>query len=91
MLPTVDECLALDRRTLGGMDEQLSNEQQRQRFEETLPLSQVCAVRRGGVLVAYAMLQPQTDARWFVTCFNTPRTTARRRFCMSCMRRSRRW
>jgi len=71
----VEEFLALDEITLEASVEsdgkELSSEQLRQRFEEALVVSQVCTVRRDGRLVAYAMLQPQSNGCWFVTCFNT--------------------
>ncbi|MBC7954847.1 MAG: GNAT family N-acetyltransferase [Cytophagales bacterium] len=71
---TAEEFLALDRLTLGAQVEQggkeMSTDQLLRRFEETFPVSQVCTVRRDAMLVAYAMLQPQSETCWFVTCFN---------------------
>ena len=74
-MPSIDEILALDRLTLedevGPDGEVVSDEWLRRRLEEALLTSQLCTVKRNGTLVAYAMLHPQTESRWFVTCFNT--------------------
>lgn len=72
---SIDEFLELDRLTLedevGSDGEVVSEDWLRKRLEEALLTSQVCTVRRNDMLVAYAMLHPQTESRWFVTCFNT--------------------
>lgn len=74
-MPQVHEILALDLLTLRDHTEragdQLDPERLRKSIETTLPLSEVAVVRRQGVLVAYAMLQPREAGQWFVTGFNT--------------------
>lgn len=72
---TPEEFLALDELTLdpelGADGSKLSSDQLRRRFEEALLVSEVCTVTRDGRLVAYAMLHPNSEACWFVACFNT--------------------
>lgn len=71
----IEEFLALDELTLeasaDGDGKVLNAEQLRRRLEEALLVSQICTVRREDKLVAYAMLHPQSETCWFVTCFNT--------------------
>jgi GNAT superfamily N-acetyltransferase len=74
-MPEVHEILELDLLTLREHTEragdQLDPERHRKSIESLLALSEVAVVRRESVLVAYAMLQPQEEGRWFVTGFNT--------------------
>jgi L-amino acid N-acyltransferase YncA len=74
-MPQVHEILELDLLTLREHTERagdvLDPERLRKSIENLLPLSEVAVVRREGILVAYAMLQPQEGGRWFVTGFNT--------------------
>jgi ribosomal protein S18 acetylase RimI-like enzyme len=51
--------------------DELNADRHRARVEKTLQVSEVCLVRRGESLVAYAMLQPEAPGCWFVTGFNT--------------------
>jgi ribosomal protein S18 acetylase RimI-like enzyme len=71
----VDELLALDLLTLREHTELagdiLDAGTQRGRLEQSLETSEVVAVRRAGALIAYAMLRPEEDGRWFVLGFNT--------------------
>lgn len=75
MLPSVDEILALDALTLrehtelAGVAFDLGKH--KTALEASFALNELCAVRREGKLVAYAMLRPDTDASWFVGAFNT--------------------
>jgi ribosomal protein S18 acetylase RimI-like enzyme len=75
MTPTLDELLALDLLTLREHTERAGDridpEAHAQRLRDSLQVSQLCAVRRGGALVAYAMLNPLEGASWFVRAFNT--------------------
>ncbi len=76
-MPTLEELLALDLLTLREHTERagdtLDPELHASRIRESLLTSQVCAVRRDGELVAYAMLTPEspTSTCWFVLAFNT--------------------
>lgn len=74
-MPTVEELLALDLLTLREHTERagdtLDPDSHAVRLEESLQVSQICAVRRAGCLVAYAMLSPESDSCWFVRAFNT--------------------
>ncbi len=74
-MPSIDEILALDLLTLREHSELAGDifdvGTQRQKLEQSLAASEVVALRRGGALIAYAMLQPQEDDRWFVLRFNT--------------------
>ena len=74
-MPEVHEILELDLLTLREHTERAGNsldpEQLRGSIANLLTVSEVAVVRRGGALVAYAMLHPQEDSRWFVTGFNT--------------------
>jgi L-amino acid N-acyltransferase YncA len=74
-MPTIEELLALDILTLRAHTERAGDElnvdRHRAGLVKSLAVSQVCAVRREGVLVAYAMLQPESPSCWFVTGFNT--------------------
>lgn len=74
-VPQVHEILELDLLTLREHTEragdQLDPDRLRKSIESTLPISEVAVVRRNGVLVAYAMLQPQDAGQWFVSGFNT--------------------
>lgn len=74
-MPTIEEFLALDMLTLREHTEragdELNEERHRASLEKSLEVSQICAVRRGGALVAYAMLQPESPTCWFVTGLNT--------------------
>lgn len=75
MMPTIDELLSLDQLTLRAHTEQAGDifalEQQRARLQVALPDSRICWVRSGGLLVAYAMMRPESQGDWFVTAFNT--------------------
>ena len=72
---TADAILALDQLTLRGHTEQAGDEfdatTHRASIERLLPVSELCAIRRSGELVAYAMLRPESATCWFVTGFNT--------------------
>ena len=75
-MPTLEELLALDLLTLREHTElagdRIDPETQAAQIRESLKISKVCAVRRGGALVAYAMLSPMDAASsWFVRAFNT--------------------
>jgi len=74
-MPNIDEMLALDLLTLREHTELAGDVfdavTQRQKLEQSLAVSEVVTVRRDGALVAYAMLRPQEDGRWFVLGFNT--------------------
>jgi hypothetical protein len=71
----VDEILALDLLTLREHTELAGDvfnaETQRQLLEQTVGTAEVVTVRRDGALIAYAMLRPQEEGRWFVLGFNT--------------------
>lgn len=73
-MPTVEELLELDLLTLREHTERsgahLEPEQHAKQVRASLLVSQVCAVRRAGALVAYAMLSPQSSSSWFVRAFN---------------------
>lgn len=73
MLPTIDELLALDEITLRQHTEQAGDvfdvAQHRAILCKSVAISDVCPVRRGGELVAYAMLRPESNACWFVGAF----------------------
>lgn len=75
MPPSVDELLALDELTLREHTELAGDvfdlNQQRTRLQLSLAVSELCWVRREGRLVAYAMLQPESAACWFVGAFGT--------------------
>lgn len=68
----LQEVLDLDLLTLQAHTEQAGDRLDAARWRETLAqslaVSEVAVVRRGGVLVGYAMMQPRL---WFVTGFNT--------------------
>jgi L-amino acid N-acyltransferase YncA len=74
-MPTVDELLALDLLTLREHTERagdrLEPEAHSVALRESLKISKVCAVRRSGELVAYAMLNQVSGSSWFVRSFNT--------------------
>ncbi len=74
-MPSIDEILALDLLTLRKHTELAGDAfdagTQRQKLEQSLVASEVVAVRRDGALIAYAMLRPQEDGRWFILGFNT--------------------
>ena len=74
-MPVVDDILALDLLTLREHTERAGDVfdagTQRRRLEGALETSEVVAVRRAGALVAYAMLRPEDEGRWFVLGFNT--------------------
>lgn len=74
-MPQVHEILELDLLTLREHTERagdsLDPDRLRNSIESLLPISEVAVVRRRGVLVAYAMLQPQEAGQWFGTGFNT--------------------
>jgi ribosomal protein S18 acetylase RimI-like enzyme len=74
-VPQVHEILDLDLLTLrehtDRAGDQLDPAGLRKSIEASLPISEVAVVRRQGVLVAYAMLQPLEAGQWFVTGFNT--------------------
>ncbi len=74
-MPNIDEILALDLLTLREHTELAGDVfdagTQREKLEQSLAVSEVVAVRREGALIAYAMLRPQEDGRWFVLGFNT--------------------
>jgi GNAT superfamily N-acetyltransferase len=71
----LDELLALDLLTLREhtqlAGDQIDPAAHAVRLRESMRISRVCAVRRGGCLVAYAMLSPLSGAAWFVRAFNT--------------------
>ena len=72
---TVQEILELDLLTLREHTERagdvFDSECQRKSIESLLSISEIATVRRAGILVAYAMLQPLAGGQWFVTGFNT--------------------
>lgn len=74
-MPSVEEILALDLLTLREHTERAGDridpEHHVALLRESLQVSQVCAVRRDGRLVAYAMLSPESDSCWFVRAFGT--------------------
>lgn len=74
-MPNIDEMLALDLLTLREHTELAGDVfdavTQRQKLEQSLAVSEVVAVRREGALIAYAMLRPEEDGRWFVLGLNT--------------------
>lgn len=71
----VAEILALDLVTLRAHTEaagdKLEAEAHRSAIAQSLIASEGLLVRRGDVLVAYALLRPQTEGRWFVGAFGT--------------------
>lgn len=71
----LDEILALDlltlRRHTEAAGDKLDAEAHRRAIAKSLALSELLVVRRDDTLVAYALLQPQTEGRWFVTGFGT--------------------
>jgi hypothetical protein len=77
LVPTVEELLALDLLTLRDHTERAGDtidpELHAAQLRHSLEISELCAVRRGGELVAYAMLNPEPDSGggWFVRAFNT--------------------
>jgi L-amino acid N-acyltransferase YncA len=76
-MPTIEELLALDLLTLREHTERagdkLDPELHATQLRHSLQISQVCAVRREGELVAYAMLSPESESPggWFVRAFST--------------------
>lgn len=74
-MPQAHEILALDLLTLREHTERagdrLDPDGLRKSIETALRVSEAAVVRRQGVLVAYAMLQPPEAGQWFVTGFNT--------------------
>ncbi|MGV2287888.1 GNAT family N-acetyltransferase [Trinickia sp. YCB016] len=75
MPPSVDELLALDVLTLREHTERAGDtfdvDEHREKLCKSLEINEVCDVRRDGKLVAYAMLQPEAGACWFVGAFGT--------------------
>ncbi|MBI3284281.1 MAG: GNAT family N-acetyltransferase [Burkholderiales bacterium] len=76
-MTTIDELLALDLLTLRqhtlAAGANFDPASQRAMLAASLAVSQLCAVRRAGALVAYAMLRPHTPhtpACWLVLAFN---------------------
>ncbi len=71
----VEEFLALDLLTLREHTERagdvLDAATQRRTLAQSIATAEVATVRRGGALVAYAMLRPQEAGLWFVLGFNT--------------------
>ena len=71
----IDEILALDLLTLREHTERagdvLDPQLQRTEIEKSLEVSEFISVRRNDALVAFTMLRPQQNGRWFVTAFNT--------------------
>jgi L-amino acid N-acyltransferase YncA len=71
----IDELLALDLLTLREhtqlAGDQIDPAAHAARLRESIQVSRVCAVRRSGGLVAYAMLSPLSGTAWFVRAFNT--------------------
>lgn len=56
----------------GQAGDRLDAARWRETLAQSLAVSEVAVVRRGGVLVGYAMLQPRAEpGLWFVTGFNT--------------------
>lgn len=74
-MPIAEELLSLDLLTLREHTERAGDridaETQAFRIRESLEISQICSVRRNGILVAYAMLNQVTGSTWFVRAFNT--------------------
>lgn len=74
-MPITEEILALDMLTLREHTERagdtLDLDVHRQAVTRTLQASEMVAVRRNGVLIAYATLRAQAEGCWFVTGFNT--------------------
>jgi L-amino acid N-acyltransferase YncA len=74
-MPTLEELLALDLLTLREHTEsagdRMDPEGHAARLQESLRFSRICAVRRQGQLVAYAMLNQVSGSSWFVRAFNT--------------------
>jgi len=74
-MPNIEEILALDLQTLREHTELagdiLDPNVHRNLLALSLITSEVIYVRRHGSLVAYAMLKPQEDDRWFVSGFGT--------------------
>ena len=75
LMPDIDEILALDLLTLREHTELagdvLDAAMHRQLLARSIVDAEVVEMRRGGALVAYAMLRPQEEGRWFVLGFNT--------------------
>ena len=71
----IDDIVALDLLTLREHTERagdaMSADRQRASLDALLPRSEVCTVRRDGLLVAYAMLQRQDGGLGFVSGFGT--------------------
>jgi hypothetical protein len=71
----IDEILSLDLLTLREhtvlAGDVLDAATQRRLLEQSIGTAEVVTVRRGGTLVAYAMLRPQEAGLWFVLGFNT--------------------
>lgn len=76
-MPTIEELLALDLLTLREHTElagdTIDAESHAIQLRHALQISQLCAVRREGQLVAYAMLSPESgvSGSWFVRAFST--------------------
>lgn len=75
MSDDLEDILALDLLTLREHTELAGDvfdaATQRRQLERSLALAELVAARRDGTLVAYALLRPQEDGRWFVLGFNT--------------------
>ncbi|PLZ04165.1 N-acetyltransferase [Burkholderia sp. WAC0059] len=76
MLPSIDELLDLDVLTLREHTERAGDtfdvDRHRASLQQSLAAgSTLCAVRRDGTLVAYAMLRPESQTCWFVSAFST--------------------
>lgn len=74
-MPLIEELVALDLLTLREHTERAGDRIDPQlhaaQVRESLEVSRVCEVRRGGDLVAYAMLNQMSSSIWFVRGFNT--------------------
>jgi GNAT superfamily N-acetyltransferase len=74
-MPDLEAIVALDLMTLREHTERagdiLDAATHRQSLKKLLAASEVIEVRREDILIAYAMLCPQEEGRWFVLGFNT--------------------
>lgn len=70
----IDEYLHIDVLALRAHTEeagdQLDETEHRARLARSFAISEICEVRRRGVVLAYAMLRPKAHGVWFVTAFN---------------------
>lgn len=70
----IDEYLRIDLLALRAHTEAAGDPfdatEHRARLARSFAISEICEVRRHGVVVAYAMLRPKTGGVWFVSAFN---------------------